>query len=134
MLIPSVDRVIIEVENEAERKVGSIFIPATSWLEYQSGRVVAVGPGPSGESGRGPMTNKVGDRVIFPPSLGRRVPVRQADGFDKEYVVIRQHEIAITIKDNPTDEDANPEIEEPVSTHQPPRKIAKSPRRKAAKK
>lgn len=97
MLIPSVDRVVIQVENEQERKIGSIIVPQTAWLEYQTGIVVAVGPGPSGESGRGAMHSKVGDRVIFPPSLGRKVPVRRDDGHDDEYIVIRQHEIALTI-------------------------------------
>jgi len=94
---PSADRVIIDPDSEEERRVGGIIIPQTSWQEYHTGIVVAVGPGPTGEHGSCPMTSKVGDRVVYPPSLGRKVPVVDTDGVEHEYVVIRQHEIAVTV-------------------------------------
>lgn len=97
-LTPSADRVIVRPDNLAERKIGSIIIPQTAWEEYVTGEVVAVGPGPTGEHGSCPMTSKVGDRVIFPPSLGRKVPVTNDEGKEEDYIVIRQHEITITVE------------------------------------
>lgn len=93
----SADRVIIKPDNVEERKIGSIILPQNAWAEYLQGTVIDVGPGPTGEHGTCPMTSKVGDKVIYPPSLGRRVPVTQEDGTEIEYHVVRQHEITITV-------------------------------------
>lgn len=97
MLKPSADRVIIEPDIQGEKKMGSIILPGNMWDEYRMGTVVAVGPGPTGEHGTCPMTSSIGDRVIYPPTLGRTIPVPQSDGSTKDYAVIRQHEISITI-------------------------------------
>lgn len=96
-LTPHADRVIVRRDTEEERKIGNIILPQSAWLEYAMGTVVEVGPGPCGETGRCVMTSKPGDRVIFPPSLAREVPVRAADGYDVTYHVIRQHEISLTV-------------------------------------
>lgn len=99
-LIPSADRVIIKPDADSEKKIGSIIIPQTAWQEYTTGEVVAVGPGPTGEHGSCPMTSKVGDRVIFPPNLGRAIPVSDEAGVTQDYIVLRQHEVSITLQED----------------------------------
>lgn len=101
-LIPSADRVIIKPDPKAEaRKAGSIFLPDSFWQEHRTGTVIAVGPGPTGETGRCPMTSKPGDKVVFAPALGRPISI-SPDSIDEEYYVIRQHEIQVTITEEVT--------------------------------
>lgn len=98
MLKPSADGVIILPDVRGERQTpGGLILPENLWEEHVIGTVVAVGPGPTGVHGTCPMTSSIGDHVIYPPSLGRTIPVPQPDGTVKEYSVMRQHEIAITI-------------------------------------
>lgn len=102
-LKPSADRVIILPNKVGELKTsGGIIIPVSAWKEYNTGTVLSVGPGPTGETGHCPMTSEVGDQVLFPPSLGRPVEITQEDDSQVIVYVIRQHEISVTLpKVNP---------------------------------
>jgi len=66
-LKPLADKVVIEIDPEAEQSSGGIFIPDTAREKPQRGTVIAVGPGKTLDSGtREAMTVKPGDKVLFP--------------------------------------------------------------------
>ncbi|PJZ68494.1 co-chaperone GroES [Leptospira perolatii] len=90
---PLGDRVLIEPKQEAEEKIGSIFVPDTAKEKPQEGRVVEVGSGRYEDGKQIPIEVKVGDSVLYGKYSGTEV---KADG--KEYLIIRESDILAIVK------------------------------------
>ena len=84
---PLGDRVLIESQDEAEEKVGSLYIPDTAKEKPQVGVIVAVGDGNIGDK-KLDMIVKVGDKVLYGKYAGQEV---KDDG--KEYLIVKQSDI-----------------------------------------
>ncbi len=72
-LKPIGDRVVVELLDQEEEKVGSIYVPDTAKEKPQQGKVVAVGQGKRDGKDLVPMTVKAGDTVIFSKYGGMEV-------------------------------------------------------------
>ncbi|MBI2870715.1 MAG: co-chaperone GroES [Candidatus Omnitrophica bacterium] len=91
---PLGDRVIIEVLESDEKTKSGLYLPDTAKEKPQEGKVMAVGPGRSLESGKViPPQVKAGDRVIFGKYTGDEIKVG-----DKEYLIIRESDILGVVK------------------------------------
>ena len=88
--IPLGDRVLVLMD-EADKKVGSLYVPETSQERPIKGTVVAVGPGVHNIPGNlQPLTLKVGDRVMF----GKYAPMEVLLGPDrKDFYVMREMDV-----------------------------------------
>jgi len=92
-LQPLADRVVVKPSEPEEEKHGTIIIPDTAKEKPQEGKVIAVGPGKSSESGeKSDMEVKVGDRVLYGKYSGTEVTV---DG--EEYLIMRESDILAII-------------------------------------
>lgn len=88
-LRPLHDRVLVKRIEEAESKVGAIYVPDSAKEKPQQGEVVAVGEGALMKSGaRTVMEVKAGDRILFGKYSGSEVSL---DGED--YIIFREDEI-----------------------------------------
>lgn len=88
-LEPLSDNVVIEPQEEAETRIGTIIVPDTAKEQPQIGRVVAVGPGKRGDDGeRRALAVKKGDTVIYSKFGGAEFDM---DG--SEYRVMRESDI-----------------------------------------
>ena len=86
---PLADRVLVELKQENEEKIGSIYVPDTAKEKPQEGKITAVGPGKTSEEGKIiPLTVKVGQTVLFGKFSGTEV---DQDG--KTYLIIREMDI-----------------------------------------
>jgi chaperonin GroES len=81
--------VVKRLEEDAEKKVGSIIIPDTAKEKPLTAEVIAVGSGRVLKDGRKvPLEVHAGDRVLIGKYSGSEVKL---DG--KEYVVLREDEV-----------------------------------------
>lgn len=89
---PLADRVVVEPRQEAEEKIGSLYVPDTAKEKPQEGTVVAVGTGRYEDGKHVPMEVKVGDRVLYGKYSGTEV---KQNG--KEYLIIRESDILAVV-------------------------------------
>jgi chaperonin GroES len=90
---PLADRVVIEVVEEKEKKVGGIIMPDSAKEKPQQGKVVAVGKGKRSDSGDLiDMEVNVGDTVLFSKYSGTEIKIDQ-----KEYLVMRESDLLAII-------------------------------------
>ena len=86
---PLGDRILVLRVQEEEKTSGGIIIPDTAKEKPQEGKVVAVGPGKTGEKGeRIPMTVKAGDRILFGKYAGNEINI---DGV--EHLIMHEDDI-----------------------------------------
>lgn len=94
MLRPLNDRVVLEVVKEEEKTVGGIVLASAAKEKPQTAKVIAVGPGPLLENGgRGSMTVKAGDTVMFEKYAGSEVKYEGS-----EYLIISEKEIIAIVE------------------------------------
>jgi chaperonin GroES len=92
---PLGDRLLVKRLEPEEVKKGGIIIPDTAKEKPQKGKVVAVGPGKTDESGkRIKMEVKKGDRVLFGKYAGTEL---QLD--DEEHLILREDDILAIIEE-----------------------------------
>jgi len=89
---PLGDRVLVRPLNEAEEKVGSIYIPDTAKEKPQEGIIDAVGPGVHKDGKLIPLEVKVGDKVLYGKYSGTEI---KKDG--QEYLIVRESDILAII-------------------------------------
>ena len=90
---PLNDRVLVVREEEEQKSTGGIIIPDTAKEKPQRGKVVAVGSGKIGETGkRIPLEVKVGDRVFFSKYAGNEIKLDNV-----EHVFMREDDILSVI-------------------------------------
>ncbi len=90
---PLADRVVIEVLEEKETKVGGIIMPDSAKEKPQQGKVVAVGKGRRNENGDLiELEVTVGDTVIFSKYAGTEIKVS-----GKEYLVMKESDLLAII-------------------------------------
>jgi chaperonin GroES len=87
---PIKDNIVVKrLEENAEKKVGSIIIPDTAKEKPLTAEVIAVGSGRILKDGKKvPLEVKVGDRVLVGKYSGSEVKL---DG--KEYLILREDEV-----------------------------------------
>jgi len=93
MIVPLLDRVLLE-KAEAEKKTASGIILAESNKEKPSiAKVIAVGPGKTEEGILVPMTVHVNDIVIF-----RQYATTEVKYENKEYLIVESKDILAIIE------------------------------------
>ena len=92
-LKPIGDRVIIELMEENEEKVGSIYVPDTAKEKPQQGKIVAVGEGKRDGKDLIPMSVKKGDTVLFSKYGGTEI---KHGG--NEYLIIAEGDILAVVE------------------------------------
>ncbi|MFB5649852.1 co-chaperone GroES [Leptospira wolffii] len=90
---PLGDRVLVEPKQEAEEKIGSIFVPDTAKEKPQEGKVIEVGSGRYEDGKLVPLEVKPGDVVLYGKYSGTEI---KSDG--KEYLIIRESDILAIVK------------------------------------
>ncbi len=86
---PLGDRVLLEMQENTEEKIGGIFIPDAAKEKPQEFKVIALGTGKNDEKGKKiPFDVKVGDIVLTSRYGGTEVKVG-----GKEYKVVNQDDI-----------------------------------------
>jgi chaperonin GroES len=86
---PLSDRVVIEALEAEEKTSGGIYLPDTAKEKPQMGKIVAVGPGKTADSGELiKMEVKVGDKVLYGKYSGTDVTI---DG--KDYLIVRESDV-----------------------------------------
>ena len=91
---PLQDRVLLERLGGEEKTKGGIIIPDTAKERPAEGKVIAVGPGKTGEDGKAiPLTVKKGDRVLFSKYAGTEIKVE-----GEERMILREDEILAIIE------------------------------------
>lgn len=93
MLKPLRDRVVLKVEEEAEKTVGGFVLAGASQEKSQLAQVVAVGEGKYSHGTLLAPTVKVGDRVVFDKFAGQEVK----DG-EEVYLIVREKEILAIVE------------------------------------
>lgn len=88
-LRPLQDRILVKRVDEESKTSGGIIIPDTAKEKPQEGKVVAVGPGKTLESGKLSEPNvKKGDRVLFSKYAGNEINVEGV-----EHIIIREDDV-----------------------------------------
>jgi chaperonin GroES len=88
-LKPLEDRVVVEPLEAEEKTAGGILLPDTAKQKPQRGKIIAVGPGKTRESGeKTALSVKVGDEILYGKYSGSDVEV---DG--KELKILREGDI-----------------------------------------
>lgn len=89
-ITPIKDNIVVKrIEEEDEKKVGSIIIPDTAKEKPLTAEVVAVGSGRVLKDGKKiPLEVKVGDRVLVGKYSGSEVKLE-----DTEYLILREDEV-----------------------------------------
>ncbi len=86
---PLNDRILVLRVEEEQKTSGGIIIPDTAKEKPQEGKVIAVGPGKTGDDGkRVPLEVKKGDRILFSKYAGNDIKI---DGV--EHVFMREDDI-----------------------------------------
>jgi chaperonin GroES len=86
---PLGDRILVLRVEEEEKTSGGIIIPDSAKEKPQEGKIVAVGPGKTGEKGeRISMTVKAGDRILFGKYAGNEIKI---DGV--EHLIMHEDDI-----------------------------------------
>lgn len=89
MIKPMNDRVLVLRVEEEQKTAGGIIIPDSAKEKPQEGKVVAAGPGKTGDDGkRTPLEVKVGDRVLFGKYAGTEMKIDSV-----EHVFMREDDI-----------------------------------------
>lgn len=88
-LKPLHDKVVVEIDTEAEKTKGGIYLPDAAKEKPITGKIIEVGPGKVGKDGkRQALAVKAGDRIVFGKYAGTDVKV---DG--KKYKILSEDEI-----------------------------------------
>src|SRR5689334_25112629 len=88
-LQPLHDRLVVEPATQEERTAGGIILPDTAKEKPMRGKVLAVGPGKTLDSGKiAPVDVKVGETVLYGKYSGTEVTVGGTD-----YVILRNDDI-----------------------------------------
>lgn len=86
---PLNDRVLVTRVEEEQKTAGGIIIPDTAKEKPQEGKVVAVGPGKTGDDGKRIAPNvKKGDRILFSKYAGTEIKI---DGV--EHIFMKEDDI-----------------------------------------
>ena len=90
---PLSDRIVVRVQEAEEKTASGIILPDTAQEKPQMGKVIAVGPGKSSDSGELiKMSLKKGDRVLYGKYSGTEITV---DGDD--VLIMRESDILATL-------------------------------------
>tara|TARA_B100001750_G_scaffold191441_1_gene161861 strand:- start:298 stop:582 length:285 start_codon:yes stop_codon:yes gene_type:complete len=90
---PLSDRIVVKPEAAEEKTASGIILPDTAQEKPQMGKVMAVGPGKSSDSGELiKMSLKKGDRVLYGKYSGTEITV---DGDD--VLIMRESDILATL-------------------------------------
>ena len=90
---PLSDRVVVMPEDAEEKTASGIILPDTAQEKPQMGKVVAAGPGKTGDNGSVvKMTLQEGDKVLYGKYSGTEVNV---DG--EELLIMRESDILATL-------------------------------------
>ena len=93
-LKPLEDRVVVERLEAEEKTAGGIVLPDTAKEKPKQGKVIAVGPGKTLESGkRAELNVKVGDKILFASYAGTEVKVE-----GKELLIMKEDDILAVIE------------------------------------
>lgn len=89
-ITPLKDNIVVKrIEEEEEKKVGSIIIPDTAKEKPMTAEVVAVGSGRVLKDGKKlPLEVKVGDKVLVGKYAGSEVKLDEVD-----YLILREDEV-----------------------------------------
>ncbi|MEA3367590.1 MAG: co-chaperone GroES [Planctomycetota bacterium] len=91
---PLEDRVVVEPLEAEETTKGGIVLPDTAKEKPQQGKVIAVGPGKTLESGeRAEPAVKKGDTVVYAKYGGTEIEV---DG--EEYMILRESDLLAIVE------------------------------------
>ncbi len=94
---PLHDRILVKRLDEEEKTSGGIIIPESAKEAPAEGRVVAVGPGRTDDSGKiVAMGLKEGDRILFSKYSGSEVKI---DGV--EHLIMREDEVLGVVEGAP---------------------------------
>lgn len=86
---PLEDRVVVQPLEAEEKTTGGILLPDTAKQKPQRGKIIAVGPGKTRDSGeKTALVVKVGDEILYGKYSGSDVEI---DG--KELKILRESEI-----------------------------------------
>ena len=86
---PLHDRILVRRIEADEKTAGGIIIPDTAKEKPQEGKVVAVGPGKTLDSGKvSEPAVKRGDRVLFSKYAGTEITVEGV-----EHIIIREDDV-----------------------------------------
>ena len=91
---PLGDRVVLQQLEAEETTKSGIVLPGQAQEKPQQAEVVAVGPGGLVDGKEVKMEVKVGDKVIYSKYAGTDVKLEE-----KEYVIVRQSDIAAIVED-----------------------------------
>jgi len=90
---PLSDRIVVKPEPAEEKTASGIILPDTAQEKPQMGKVMAVGPGKSSDSGELiKMSLKKGDKVLYGKYSGTEITV---DGDD--VLIMRESDILATL-------------------------------------
>ena len=91
---PLDDRVLIKPLDAENKTAGGIVLPDTAREKPQKGKIVAVGPGKLLEDGgRGEMSVKIGDTVLFGKYSGTEVTIN-----NEEHQIMREMDILAIVE------------------------------------
>ncbi len=91
---PMNDRLLVLRVEEEQKTAGGIIIPDTAKEKPQEGKVIAAGPGKTGDDGkRVPLEVKKGDRILFSKYAGTDIKI---DGV--EHVFMREEDVLAVIE------------------------------------
>ncbi len=94
---PLHDRILVKRLDEEEKTSGGIIIPESAKEAPAEGRVIAVGPGKTDDSGKiVPMGLKEGDRILFSKYSGSEVKI---DGV--EHLIMREDDVLGVVEGAP---------------------------------
>lgn len=84
---------ILLVQDEAQKKIGTLFLSESEKKKPRQGTVVKVGPGAIGQDNKNmPMSTKIGDKVIYPEFVGKNLVINGVD-----YVALRENELILIL-------------------------------------
>lgn len=85
---PIGDKLLVEIIEEDEQKVGSIIVPDTAKEKPQVAKVIAAGEGKKDGKELIPMTVKVGDKVLFGKYSGTEIKYQGT-----EYLLLSESDV-----------------------------------------
>ena len=86
---PLADRVVVKAEAVEEKTASGIILPDTAKEKPQMGKIVAVGPGKTSDSGSiMKMSVKVGDKVLYGKYSGTEISFENND-----YLIMKENDI-----------------------------------------
>ena len=90
---PLSDRIVVKPEPAEEKTASGIILPDTAQEKPQIGKIMAVGPGKSSDSGELiKMTLKKGDKVLYGKYSGTEITVNNDD-----VLIMRESDILATL-------------------------------------